>query len=87
VLAWSGTSTARAGIAEVRQTLPRADERLLDRVLREVGISEDEPHDAMQPLRDAEGEDLEGLVVAVSRWLDEVSLHPLAPLAATAAAY
>ena len=68
------------GIAQPREVLPRVDERLLDRVSRELGVPEDQASRRVQPRDDPTDEHGEGVMIASSGPLDELSLvhdsHP-----------
>ena len=61
-------------IAEGGQVPPGADESLLDRVSRELGVPEDEAGRRVQPRDEPAGEDGEGVMIASHRSLDELSL-------------
>ena len=63
------------GIAEFRQALPGAHEGLLDGVVRLVGIAQHKPGEAVQAINGGRREDLECLVVAVTRGFDEIGLQ------------
>ena len=62
------------GIAESRQLPPGADERLLDRVARELRVPEDEPGGSVQPREGWVDEPREGVRIAPPRAIDELSL-------------
>ena len=66
-------------IAEGGQVPPGADEALLDRVSRELGVPKDQAGRRVQPRDEHAGERGEGVMIASHRSLDEFSLvhdHP-----------
>jgi len=66
-------------IAERGQVPPGADESLLDRVPRELGVPEDQAGRRVEPRDEPAREHGEGVMVAPHRTLDELSLvhdHP-----------
>lgn len=62
------------GIAQPRQVPPRVDERLLDRVARELRVMEDQASRRVQPRDDPADERSEGVMIALSGPLDENTL-------------
>ena len=62
-------------LAQRWQVAPAAHERLLGGVLGAVRVSQDEPRDAVQVIDDAGREDLEGIVIAAARPLDQLAVH------------
>src|SRR4051794_3992698 len=66
------------GAAQCRQVFPGSDERLLDGVLRLVGIAQDEPGGGIQPEERGACQRREGVMIAPLRSLHEFLLH-LAP--------
>src|SRR4029079_9892258 len=62
------------GIAESRQIAPCADERLLDRVARELLVAEDHASGRVQPREPRIDERGEGVMIAPPRAFDELSL-------------
>lgn len=71
------------GVAQPRQVRPRVDERLLDRVSRELGVPEDQAGRRVQPRDDPADEHGEGVMIAPSGPLDESSLvHRRSPVPA-----
>jgi hypothetical protein len=58
------------------QIAPTANERFLDRVVREIPIAEDEPGDDQQAIDMGGRESPEGIHIAGRRKLDEVRSHP-----------
>lgn len=70
----------RADIATRRQVAPAPDERVLDRVPREVGVPDDQAGCRIQPRDGHAGERREGVMIASLRLLDESSLVHDAPL-------
>ena len=63
------------GIAQRGQIAPGADERVLHRVLRLFGVPEDEPGGSVQPEDRGACQRGEGVMIAPSRSLHELSLH------------
>ena len=66
-------------IAEGGQRAPGADEALLDRVSRELGVPEDQAGRRVQPRDEPAGKQREGVMIASHCPLDELSLvhdHP-----------
>ena len=61
-------------VAETRQVAPGADERLLDRVARELRVPEDEAGRRVQPREGRVDERGEGVMIAPLRAFDELSL-------------
>ena len=61
-------------VAETGQVAPGADERLLDRVARELRVPEDEAGGRVQPREGRVDERGEGVMIAPPRSLDEPSL-------------
>ena len=68
------------GIAERPQVPPGHDEGRLDGVLGEIGVAQDPVRDRHAPVADLAGKGVEGLLVALLRSVDELSMH--APLLA-----
>ena len=62
------------GVAQPRQVPPRLDERILDRVARELGVPEDQTGRAVEPGDDPADEHREGVMIAFPCTLDETSL-------------
>ena len=62
-------------VAELRQLPSAPDERVLDRILGEVGVAEDQASDRVQPIALAGRETFERLPVAVLRSFDEFQPH------------
>ncbi len=62
------------GVAKSRQVSPGPDQRLLDRVPRELAVPEDQPGGRVQPRDGAAGEHGEGVMIAPPCPLDELSL-------------
>ena len=62
------------GVAQARQVSPCPEERLLDRVARELRVPEDEPGRRVQPREGQVDERGEGVMIALPRSLDETSL-------------
>ena len=62
------------GISESRQLPPGADERLLDRVARELGVPENESGGSVQPREGWVDEPREGVGITPLRAIDELSL-------------
>ena len=63
------------GVAEAGQVAPTADERLLDRVLRDICVLRDEPGDRVEPVDHVEHEHVERIAVAVSCLFDQIESH------------
>jgi hypothetical protein len=63
------------GAAQGGQVSPGPDERLLDGVLRLVGIAEDEPGGGVQPEDRGSCERREGVMIAPPRSIHEILLH------------
>ena len=63
------------GVPDGANVQPRGKERLLDSIGRQVVTSQDEPRGSVQPIERIGGERREGVVVAIPRAKDEVSLH------------
>jgi len=63
------------GVAEGRELLPCLDEGQLDRVLGEVGITQDPVRDEDAAVADDANQGAEGLLVAMPRLFDECSQH------------
>ena len=63
------------GVADGANVQPGGHERLLDGIGRPVVAPQDQPRGSMQPIERTRGERREGVVVAVPRAKDEVSLH------------
>ena len=63
------------GIAQRRQVPPASNERLLDGVLRTVGVLEDEPSRCVQPTDRGACQHRKGVMIALPCSLHEVSLH------------
>ena len=61
-------------IAKRRQGPPGADEAILDPVARELRVPEDQPGSRVQPRDGVAGKRREGVMIALLRPLDEVSL-------------
>ena len=66
-------------IAQCRQVAPGVDQGLLGRILREFGVTKDEPSCRVQPIDGAGGQDAEGLAVSASRPVNELRLHASLP--------
>ena len=64
------------GIAEGRQVAPGTHECLLDRVLGLVRFVEDQPCDRIESGESRSDEHGEGVMIASSRPIHELSLHP-----------
>jgi hypothetical protein len=62
------------GIAKSRQVPPAADQRLLDRIARELRVPEDQPGGSVQPRECRIDEQSEGVMIAPPRAIDELSL-------------
>jgi hypothetical protein len=62
-------------VAQRGQIPPAADERLLDGVLGQVGVTKDEPRRGIQPADRGACEHGEGIMIALPRSLHEVPLH------------
>ena len=61
-------------VAETGQVAPRADERLLDRVARELRVAEDQAGGRVQPREMRVDERGEGVMLALPRSFDQLSL-------------
>ena len=61
-------------VAKRRQGPPGADESILDTVARELRVPEDQPGRRVQPRDGVAGKRREGVMIALLRPLDEVSL-------------
>ena len=61
-------------IAQSRQLSPGSDERLLDRVARELRVPEDQPSGSVQPREGGVDELGEGVMITPPRAFDELSL-------------
>ena len=61
-------------VAQARKVAPGADERVLDRVARELGVPEDQPGGGVQPRDGQVDERGEGVMIASPGPLDETSL-------------
>ena len=59
-------------VAQGRKVAPAADKGLLGRVLRPVGIAQDQPSKCVQAIDDAGGENVEGLAFTLPRPFDEL---------------
>ena len=64
-------------IAQRGKLLPRANERFLHRVLRQVRRPKDQASDRVQAIAGGGREDFECLVVSAARRLDEIAPHTL----------
>jgi len=62
------------GIAKSRQIAPGADERLLDRIARELRVPKDQSGGGVQPRKGRVDQAGEGIRIAPPRALDELSL-------------
>jgi len=62
------------GVAKSRQVPPGPDQRLLDRVPRELAVPKDQPGSRVEPRDCAGGELSEGVMIAPPGSLDELSL-------------
>jgi hypothetical protein len=72
------------GIAKRRQIPPRPDEPVLHRVARELRVPEDQPCSCIQSRDGRAGKGRKGVMIALLRSLDEVSLvHGLSPRGTT----
>jgi hypothetical protein len=63
------------GASQGGQIAPGADERLLDRVLRLVGVMQDQTGCCVQPPDRGAGKRGEGVMIASSRPVHEIGLH------------
>ena len=70
----------RTHVAQRGQVAPAADERLLDRVPREVVVPDDQPGGCVQPPDGRAGQRREGVMIAPLRSLDETALVHWRPL-------
>ena len=61
-------------VAQARKIAPGANERVLDRVARELGVPDDEPSGGVQPRDGQVDERGEGVMIASPCPLDETSL-------------
>ena len=61
-------------VAQARQVAPGSDEGVLDRVARELAVSEDQSRRCVQPREGSAGDRGEGVMIAPSRSLDETTL-------------
>ena len=69
-------------VAQARKVAPGSDERLLDRIARELRVPEDESGGRVQP-RDGQVDELgEGVMIASPRPYDETSLVHVPPRSA-----
>ena len=59
-------------VAQPWQLSPTLDERFLDRVLGEVGISQDEARDGIEPIKAVDNDQVERVAVAAGRPLDDL---------------
>src|SRR5262245_13690931 len=64
------------GVAERRELPPGSEERLLDGVLREVGVSQDQAGGRIEPVDRGGREHGEGIVIASTRPFHELPFHP-----------
>ena len=72
----SGAARLEAvGIAERGELPPGSDERFLDGVLRQVGVSQDQPGGRIEPVDRGGRERGEGVMIAPSRPFHELPLH------------
>ena len=62
-------------IAQRGQLPPCADERFLDRVLRQIGVPKDQASDRVEAITGGGREDFKSLVIAASGRLDEIAPH------------
>ena len=69
-------------VAELRKVPPDGQQRLLRRVLGEVGVAQDPVRHRVESVAHGDGEAREGLLVAVLRPSDQLGIHALPPLAA-----
>jgi hypothetical protein len=67
------------GIAQSREALPGTDDGVLDGIFGLVGVTEDEPREAVEAVARSGREDLESLVVTVARRFDEIALQRSLP--------
>ncbi len=71
-------------VAQPREISPGADQRLLDRVSRELAIPEDESGGCIKPRDGRTGKHREGVMIALLRLLDETTLVHCRPLSGAA---
>ncbi len=62
------------GVAETAKVAPGAEERVLDRVARELGVPEDQPSGGVEPRDGQIDERGEGVMIASPCPFDETSL-------------
>jgi hypothetical protein len=67
------------GIAQFGEALPGTDDGVLDGIFGLVGVTEDEPREAVEAVARSGREDFEGLVVTVARRFDEIALQRSLP--------
>ena len=66
-------------VAQRRQIAPGSHQRILCRILCEIGVAQDEASDGVESIDGTAGQDGEGLAVSASRPVDEVRLQRPAP--------
>ena len=66
-------------LAQGGQVAPAAHQRLLGGVLRAVRVAQDQACDGVAPPDDAGRKDLEGIVIAAARPLDQLAVHGPSP--------
>jgi len=69
-------------VAELRKVPPDGEQRLLRRVLGEVGVAQDPVRHRVEAVARADGEAREGLLVTVLRPSDQLGIHARSALAA-----
>ena len=62
-------------LAQRGQVAPAAHQRLLGRILGAIRVAQDEPRHAVAVIDDACRQDLEGIVIAAARPLDQLAVH------------
>ena len=67
------------GVAQRRQIAPSSHQRILCRILRKIGVAQDEASDGVESIDGVADKDGEGLAVSASRPVDEVRLQHPAP--------
>ena len=66
-------------VAELREVPPDVEQRLLRRVLGEIGVAQDPVRHRMETISHGDGEAREGLLVAVLCLPHEIDVHVLPP--------
>ena len=79
----SGTSLEAGRVAELRQILPDAQQRLLRRILGEVDVAQDPARHGQEPVREPEGKVGVGLPVSSLGSDHEIGIHRPLPLGRT----